>query len=348
MTSMTSTTDAGKAPGKTSRLGNVIRGRQKQPTSFCFYGPESVGKTTLAAHSPNPIFIDIEKGSAQLDVARYPFENGVAPLTYAELLGAVDDLLNNEHDFKTLVIDSIDRMEQLIWAHLVEKFSGNKSGINEKARKIETIAGFPWGRGYVVAVDELIGLLKKLERLKEEKGMSIIFVGHSCVIPFSDPTGEDYDRYALRLHVGNKQGGNFAGQVKEWVDVLGFCCFDEGGGSGLDGGKSKGWSSGERLLKLQRDAAFDAKSRIPMPKEIALDIGNPWQPLQDALDVGQDMKYSDVLNLIKAELERIGDKELANRVRAACKATGKDAAKLARHLMALKNKESKKTENDNE
>jgi hypothetical protein len=328
---------------KQSRLGAVRTGRQKGARRFCFYGPESVGKTTLAAHAPKPIFIDIEDGSNELDVARYVFDHGdVVPRNYQEVLDAIHDLIANEHDFKTLVIDSLDRLEALIWSHCVTRDSGKMSSLNPNGKQFTSIESYGSGKGYALALDELRALMLLLENLRKRKDMNIVFVGHTHVKMFNNPSGENYDRYWLRVHQ------SFAGQTKEWVDVVGFCCFDEGGDK-LDARqtRAKGWSTGRRLLKLERDAAYDAKSRIPLPKEIELNADNPWEPLAQAIAVGEDMSVKEILELLKVELERIDDPELTGNVKAACKGE-KDTARLSRYLMELKNRNAKEEIETNE
>ena len=314
-----------------SRLGNVKRGRQGGARRYCFYGVESVGKTTLAAHSPKPIFIDLENGSSELDVARYTFENGrVVPDTFFDVMEAVDDLTYNEHEFETLVIDSLDRVEALIWDYCLERDSGRKSELNKTGRKLDSIESYGFGKGYNVALDEFRALLGKLERLRETRQMNIIFVGHAHVKMFKNPSGEDYDRYNLRAHHG------IGGQTKEWVDVIGFCCFEEFGDK-LEGegklARPKGFSTGRRLLKLEREAAFDAKSRISLPREMEMESTNPWAPFQAAIDQGKS-EPKELLALIGKELERIGDDALTDKVRAACKGVV-DPALLNRYRTEL-------------
>ena len=322
---------ANKKPKTSSRLGSVKKGRVIGPRRFCFYGVESVGKTTLAAHSPSPIFIDIEDGSSELDVDRYVFENGrVVPDTYPEILDAIADLAANDHDYKTLVIDSLDRLETLIWEHVRKRDSGVKSELNKTGRQLISIESYGYGKGYNVALDEFRKLLGQLQRLLDRKGMNIIFIGHAHVKMFKNPSGDDYDRYWLRAHPG------IAGQTKEWTDVVGFCHFEEFTSKveGSDKRAQVGFSTGVRLVKFEREAAFDAKSRIALPRQIELVADDPWAPLQAAMDAGQKLGPKELLALIGAELERIGDDELRDKVKTAC--TGVvDIARLNRFRLEL-------------
>src|SRR5688572_27062951 len=100
------TSVAQAAPARTSRIGNVKRGVMKEPLRALIYGPPGVGKTTLAAHAPAPIWLDVEGGSGELDVARYEFRDeadGTIPRSFTEVLSAVDDLIVAPHNYQTIV-----------------------------------------------------------------------------------------------------------------------------------------------------------------------------------------------------------------------------------------------------
>jgi len=312
-------------------LIEVVDGRLPGGRRFLFYGQEAVGKTTLAAHAPKPIFIDIENGSANMSVARYKFKDGIVPQTYSEILKAVKRLTTAKHDFQTLVIDSLDRVENLIHDHVLERDSGKQSNLNKYGKKLESIESYGYGKGYQVAYEEFCSLLRGLETLMLSRGMNIILIAHSKIGTFKNPEGEDYDRYWIRVHQ------HIAGKSKEWVDVCGFACYEAGGDKmNADDNRAKGWSTGRRLLKLQHSAAYDAKSRIPLPKEIELLAGNPWAPLQEAIESAEETP-EEILEAIKLECQRLGDHALTEKVRAACQGV-LDTAKLSRYLMDLRNR----------
>src|ERR1035437_9656520 len=113
----------------TSRLSKVIKGKMACAKRFIIYGSEGVGKSSLAADAPSPIFLDIDDGSADIDVPRYEFRDGpggTVPLSYEEVLSAIDDLTENESEYKTLVIDTADRLESLLWRYVVKHESGRE------------------------------------------------------------------------------------------------------------------------------------------------------------------------------------------------------------------------------
>lgn len=311
----------------TSRLASIKRGRLAAPLRFCFYGPEGVGKSTLAAHAPDPIWFDIEDGSGRLDVARYQFrdgDGGHVPQTYPEIIAGLDDLITNPHNFQTLVFDTLDRLEALMWSWMLARDS-------KVGKVLTSIEDYGYGKGYMRAIDEWRAFCLRLDRLRSSRRMSVIFLGHAQVRLYKAPEGEDYDRYHLRI---NEKAAGF---IKEWTDVTGFCCFEEFA-TQLGDSRPKGTSTGRRLLKLERTAAFDAKSRIALPKEVELDPANPWAPFAQAVNDGVNMTAAQIAALIDAEVARIGDTALAVKVAAFVKDTlaKEDTATLNRSLLKLR------------
>lgn len=276
-----------------SRLGAIKRGQLRRPLRHLFYGQEGVGKSSLAADAPNPLFLDIEGGSDVLDVARYPFrdeDGGHVPRSYDEVTGAIDDLIANPgHGYETIVIDTIDALEALVHKH-VSKRDGKKS-----------IEDFGYGKGYQVALDEFRVFFASLDRLRAT-GASILLLGHSIVKTFKNPEGEDFDRYQLRVH------DKIAGFTKEWCEVVGFVRFEGASAKLKDDAaqtpRARGWETGQRIVHLSRTAAWDAKSRLALPTEFSLDAVHPWRPFAEAKEIA-NASPNELRASISAELHRI-------------------------------------------
>jgi AAA domain-containing protein len=320
-----------------SRLGNVQRGILRVPLRHLFYGPRGVGKTSLGADAPNPIFLDIEGGSPLVNVARYPFRDevgGHVPRTYEEVLAAIDDLLANPgHGYASLVLDTLDALESLI-----HEFICRRDG---KAN----VESYGYGKGYKVAVVEIRVLQERLDRLVNS-GMAIIILAHSDEKTFKNPRGPDYDRYRSEMH--ELAWSKIAG----WCDVVGFVDF-ESGGAALKGDESqakraRGWSTGRRLVQLVPDAAVpDAKCRLSLPAELELDVAHPWAPFANAKLKAEDATIETLTVDILAEVDRItgGDRTMEFVTDAGRRATPAeiqdviakgDASVLARVLAGLK------------
>jgi hypothetical protein len=311
----------------------VRRGRIPSPLRALIYGVEGVGKSTLAAASPNPIFFDIEGGSDHLDAVRYVWRengNGHIPRSMADVYDAIQDLGRSDHDYKTLVIDTIDALEPLVWDSVCKAYSGKKGALNKNGKKIATIEEFGWGKGFNVAVDEWRRFCSMLDRLRAHRDMAIILLGHCHVRTYKNPIDDDYDRFYLRLH------DKGAGMVKEWADVVGFCSFEEVADR-LDGEhRARGVSTGRRLIHLTRTAAWDAKSRIALPDQVEIDLEHPWQPFAEALDLARAASPEYLRQLIEGELARLDDPDTRTRVETAVAGAGDDAGTLSKFLVRLK------------
>jgi len=81
------------------------------------YGDSGAGKTTLLLHFPDPVVADMEGGT---DLYGDVFDFGVLhATTVEELVAAIDWLLENKHQYKTLAIDPIT----ILWDMLQKKWS---------------------------------------------------------------------------------------------------------------------------------------------------------------------------------------------------------------------------------
>lgn len=282
------------APPAKSRIGAAKRERLRTPLRHLWYGPEGVGKTSLISDMPNPLLIDIEGGSSEIEIARYPFRDepgGHVPRSYEEIVAAAEDMIANPgHGHLTLGIDTADALE----AH-IHKFICTRD-------KKANVEAYGFGKGYKVALVELRRFLALLEQLRNT-GMQIAFAGHSFVKTFKNPEGEDYDRY--QLHANDL----FSAELRGWCDVVGFIHF-EGGSSKLVGDESqnaraRGWATGVRLIELARTAAWDAKSRLSLPSTVELAAANPWKPFADAKVLARDATTESLGADILAEVLRI-------------------------------------------
>ena len=316
----------------------------KEALRYLFYGSEGVGKSTLAANSVAPIIFDCEGGSSQLDVTRYTFRDdnhGHVPESLDEIHAGIEDLRTAEHDFKTLVIDTVSALEALVWDRVCKTHSGQKGAINKSGKTLSSIEDLGYGKGYTCAVDEFRALCHTLDRLRLERGMSIILLGHSITKTFKNPISDDYDRIQLRLH------DKAAGFVKEWCDVVGYCAFEEGVDTMAsdDRSRPKGYATGFRFVHLERTAAWDAKTRIPLPSKLEMQVGDSWALFAAAIATGRDMTASDLRKGITAELERIGDDALSAKVGDAVAKVKDQRSVLSQYFNNLKQRPSAKEAN---
>lgn len=289
-----------KATGS-MKLTNVARGKQREPYRVLLAGVEGIGKTTFAAAAPSPIFIEPERGSGHLDVPRFP-----PPTNLPDVLEAVQELTVSEHAFQTVVIDTIDWLEPMVWAFVCSR--DGKSDVED----------YGYGKGYQVALDEWRKVLSALERLEKAKGMNVILLAHTQLRSFKNPEGDDFDRYELKLHA--KAGG----LVKEWVKAVLFTNYETYAVKAKNALKAKGVSSGARLIFTTRSAAYDAKNRYSLPPALPLS----WPDFDTAAQLGQPMSGPELLEAIRQNAARVSD-DVAKQVAGALERAAGDVGKLS-------------------
>jgi len=240
-------------------LGQVRSGVVAAPVKTLVFGSEGVGKSTFAAAAAGALLMPVEDGANHLSVAKLP-----VPTSFASVLAALDELASAEHAFKTLAVDTVDALEPLIWAAVIEE---------ARNPKIKSIEDFGYGKGYVAALDRWRVFLARLEKLRSARGMNITLVAHSQIKKFQNPEGEDFDRYELKL-----AGKGAAGLVKEWADNVLFAAYEVV--SATDENKrTRGVSTGRRIARTVHSASYDAKNRAGLPDPMELD----WQVYRAAM-----------------------------------------------------------------
>ena len=234
-------------------IANIRRGNTPKPARLLVYGVHGIGKTSFAASAPDPIFIQAEDGLGSIDALTF----GLAQ-SYEDVMQAIGVLFNDPHDFQTVVIDSLDWLEPMIWAS-VAKDNGWKD--------IET-PGF--GKGYVAALDTWRMFVDGLNALRDERNMTVIMLAHSEIKRFDSPEHEPYDRYQPKLHA------RASALMQEHVDAVLFANYRIStvkSDVGFSKKVTRAVGGGDRILHTQERPALLAKNRYNLPESIPLD----WQ-----------------------------------------------------------------------
>jgi len=217
------------------------------PDRILVVGTEGVGKSTFAANAPKPIFIAAEDGVRHLSVASFP-----EPKTWGDVFDALRVLASDEHEYTTVVIDTVDWLEPLCHRHVC--------ALNGWT----TIEDPGYGKGYVPATEEWRKLLAALDFLRAKKEMEVILLAHAAIKVFSNPAGDDFSRYELKLQK------SAAALLKEWCDANLFASHEEFVTEKKGITRAKGISTGRRVIHTERTAAWDAKNRHNLPHELPL------------------------------------------------------------------------------
>jgi hypothetical protein len=245
-----------------SLLTRITKGRQARPVRLLVYGPVGCGKSTFAMQAPDAMFIDAEDRTAHL-----PVWGRFVPKTWPEILEFMGTVIK-DNLCKTLVFDTLDYMEGMLWEHLAAK---------EGVSTIEKVAG-GWGKGYNVARDQFNLLMMGVDKLARI-GITSILLAHGELKTFKNPTGEDYDQWAIKLHKASKA------LITSKVDAVGFACWEDYArkaekDAANKHAKAKAITTGERVLKFAHDPAYETKPGIPLPDDMPLS----WAAFEAALN----------------------------------------------------------------
>jgi len=225
----------------------IIRGKIPGAKKTIAYGPEGIGKSTFAAQFPDPVFIDTEGSTKDMDVARME-----APSSWAMLMEQVRYVKTHPEICKTLVIDTADWAEMLCISHVCD--SNQKKSIEE----------FGYGKGYTYVQEEFGRLLNLLEEVIGV-GVHVVLTAHAKMRKFEQPDEMGaYDRWEMKLSKG------VAPMVKEWADMVLFCNYKtmvvNVDGQGAQKGKNKA-QGGKRVMYTTHHSCWDAKNRYGLPEE---------------------------------------------------------------------------------
>lgn len=215
------------------------------------YGAEGIGKSTLAGQFPNPVFIDTEGSTDNMNVRRLP-----KPTSWQMLRDEIEFIRNGGASCGTLVIDTFDWAEQLCIDALCEKYQ--KKGIED----------FGYGNGYVYEREEIARFLTELENLPL-MGIHVVILCHAQTRKYELPEEMgQFDRWELKL--GKKTGSQISPLVKEWADMVLFLNYKTNViATDKDGKKHKAIGQ-ERVMYTNHHSCWDAKNRYGLPDVLPL------------------------------------------------------------------------------
>ena len=270
---------------------NIINGKQKHAIRLVLYGVEGIGKTTFASLAPDPLYIDTEGSTKDIDVRRID----PTPGSWTELLQYVQEVRDSKQQIcKTLVIDTADWAEKLCIKQVCDKYS--KAGIED----------FGYGKGYTYVYEEFGKLLNLLSDVIG-KGINVILLAHAMLRKFEQPeeTGS-YDRYTMKLVDSPKC--SVANMVKEWADIVLFANYNINVVE-IDGKKKA--QGGQRVMYTTHAPSWDAKNRYGLQDKLPFDfkeIANLFEektiPPSIESDIGNTLPLDDEL-----PFEILGDEE---------------------------------------
>lgn len=222
---------------------------KEMPSKIVIYGVPKIGKSRLASEWPDPLFIDIEGGLEYLgrEVQATPklrqYDDVVAWLKH---IYESDDI-----NPQTIVIDSIDWLEQLAQLRLIKR--ENATSITDPS-----IKSFAYNKGVSMAAENAIKALKWLDVIHDKKGTTAVLIAHSEVKSVDLPNQDPYSRHQLKL------SKLFGSKVTEWADLVLFADYS------FHVSKEGKTSEPKPALFAGGSASFVGGGRMALSKELPL------------------------------------------------------------------------------
>ena len=223
-------------------------GTTPTPPRVFIYGGPGIGKSSVAAQSFKPVFLPTEDGLDQISCDAFPISR-----SYEEFKTHLTSLLTEDHPYRTVVIDTVDWLEPLIF---------NRVCADYHASAIEKVDG-GYGKGFSYALAYWGELKSLLQELRDTKRMAVIFISHATTKEIHDPETGDMTQYIPKI---NAKAASF---LMEWCDAVLYLTRQHGAARGEDGG--------ERVFRTAPSVHYYAKNRYNLPNELPLD----WKTLQD-------------------------------------------------------------------
>lgn len=248
-------------------LSGVTRSAQQKPPRIVLYAAEKFGKTSFGCHSWKPIFLMTQGETglqSLLEAGRVPPTDHFPQdfQTWGDLIRAVRGLLNEDHDYKTLVIDTGNGAELLCAADVCnDKFGGNWADY------------YSYGRGNEQATKSWAAFLALLDEVRLARRMAILILQHAKVKTFQDPAGKDWDQW--RPEAIDKLWS----LTHKWADAILF------GGFKVQVSRDGKATGEQRYLKADASGSIVAGNRYGLPAEITASAGPDrlWAAFADAM-----------------------------------------------------------------
>lgn len=242
-------------------LASLQRSSNTLDPMLLIYGTAGMGKTSLALEAPDPVYIQISPERPPVGVETV----GFGELTsWEELLQALESLNSDENQFRTLIIDSLDALEPLIWRDVC---------VSNQWTSIETPG---YGKGYIIADAHWQQLIEMCDYLRRTRGMTIIWLALATAKDHEEPGSQPYKRYDLKLH---KRAEGLVTQAADGVFFVNTKVVIKEAEAGFGKKAIHAEGGGSRWLFSDGRPAFVAKNRFGMPDAIMLPKGKAWNEI---------------------------------------------------------------------
>ena len=188
-----------------SLKNSVITGKTLKPPRILLYALPKVGKSTFGSKFPKHIFMDMEGGLDNINCTKTPRVR-----TAEEAMSIIAALYKEKHDYKCLIIDTIDWLEQVICKQVATTYDK------------KTVEEIPFGKGYPLVVYRWSEFLNAIDVLRVERNMTILFLSHAEIKKYTPPVGDEYDIYSPKLYGKKDKTQTSLALIEEFTDIIMF------------------------------------------------------------------------------------------------------------------------------
>lgn len=243
---------------------NVSSGRLAMPQRVVLYGTGGIGKSSLSALAPNPVFLDLESGTDEMDVQRIPI---------TDWQGLRDCLRSDILDpFQTIVIDGGTKAEELATVWTLDNVP------HEKGHRVDRLEDYNFGKGLAHVYETYLLLLQDLDG-QVRKGRNVILIAHDCISEVPNPVGENWIRYEPHLQSPKSGKNSIRNRVVQWASHVLFLGYDvvaSKQGKGQGGGTRTIWTQELPSHIAKTRGAFNAADEVPLALPFNKGDGTIW------------------------------------------------------------------------
>ena len=228
----------------------IVKGVVRHPRRVLLYGVHGCGKSTWASEAPSPLFVDIEGGLSDIDCERTPVLG-----TMSEINDALTFVLTGDHQYRTLVIDTVDWLEAIIHRQVAI------------SAQVKSITDIGYGKGYGAAVPIWHWVMSQLDAIRAQRKMGVILLSHAKIQPYQSPTSDSYDRFEPDLHKSSSS------VLQEWCDEVLFAdyrIYTKQHDEGFNRKRTTAIGGKERFLTTCESATCLPKNRASLPAELPM------------------------------------------------------------------------------
>lgn len=257
-----------------------------KPPLITIVGTPGTGKTTLGALFPKAIILPTEDGTAvfenwdddaqpdvlpRLPKAAKDDAGNMTRSTKDALIAIMDELMSEQHDYQTLVVDSVTTLDALL---------GHEIALRDGVGTVADASG-GFHKGFAEVAKWHAEFIYKCEQLRAVKGMAVVFLAHTGIkkIRNRPDAAADYSVFSLDMDAQALAPYVSQSDAVLYLKKEEFVVGSDQNRKGQTTKYGRVTQTGDRKLITTGDGQvgyINAKNRYGMPAEIDVPYGtNP-------------------------------------------------------------------------